>query len=376
MLSKVSMCDAESSSWEYLQSFLPSGWEENCRQAHAMVRTREFADAGALLRTLLIHLLDGCSLRETAVRARHAHIADVSDVALLKRLNKAGEWFRWMAQRVVETWAVAPATAGGVRPKRTVRLVDATHVSEPGSTGADWRIHYAFDLPLLRCAEVMVTDYRRGESLRNFTVQRDCLYVADRGYYESEGIARVVAGGGHVLVRMRTRAMTLYASRGKPFDLFKHLRRLQGRQIGDWDVAFAAGSRQVHGRVCALRKSDVAAQRALEKLHRRCKRKGTTPRHDALEAAKYVFVFTTLPREELAAVTALDLYRDRWQVELVFKRLKSILALGHLPKQDPHGARAWIHGKLFCAALVEALTHAAVRFSPWGYPLPAPNPAT
>ena len=56
-------------------------------------------------------------------------------------------------------------------------------------------------------------------------------------------------------------------------------------------------------------------------------------------------------------------------MELAFKRLKSILELSHLPKQDPVGAKAWIQGKIFSAFLIEALISAGEHFFPWGYPI-------
>ena len=53
------------------------------------------------------------------------------------------------------------------------------------------------------------------------------------------------------------------------------------------------------------------------------------------------------------------LKRLRWQVELVFKRFKSLVGLGHLPKHDPTSARAQLYGKLLVALLVEkTLLHA------------------
>ncbi len=91
---------------------------------------------------------------------------------------------------------------------------------------------------------------------------------------------------------------------------------------------------------------------------------------DTLEAAGYIFVFTTLPKHMTTPSGVLEIYRERWQIELVFKRLKSLIALGHLPKQDPVGSKAWIHGKLFAACLIEAVIHAGERFFPWGFPLP------
>jgi hypothetical protein len=64
------------------------------------------------------------------------------------------------------------------------------------------------------------------------------------------------------------------------------------------------------------------------------------------------------------------MYRHRWQIELAFKRLKSLLHLGHLKKTDPVGAKAWLQGKLFVATLIETLIVVGERFSPWGYFLP------
>ena len=65
----------------------------------------------------------------------------------------------------------------------------------------------------------------------------------------------------------------------------------------------------------------------------------------------------------------MELYRLRWQIELTFKRLKSLLGLGQLPKRTDASARAWLHGKLFAALLVERLIEEASFFSPWGYAL-------
>jgi hypothetical protein len=84
-----------------------------------------------------------------------------------------------------------------------------------------------------------------------------------------------------------------------------------------------------------------------------------------LEAAGYVIVVTTLVEPDAAAI--MEFYRRRWQIELAFKRLKSLLQLGHLKKFDKVGARAWLQGKLLVACLIEKLILTAERFSPWGY---------
>jgi hypothetical protein len=366
---KVSVMPGSNDSWDYFITFLPKKWEEMCRELNALRRFREFPDAKSLLRTLMIHLLDGCSLRETSVRARYGKIADVSDVALLKRLNLAGAWFQWMAQEIMREWIGKNGGLPGPEITRPIIAVDATCISEPGSTGTDWRIHYAFDLRKLECAEMNVTDHSKGETFKNFSVVQDALYIGDRGYYQPEGIGHIVKGGAHVLVRMSISGPTLYKPNGKTFNVLKSLRRLKGDHVGDWPVYFQGHDGPTHGRICAIRKSPIAAQRAIEKIYREYGKKQKTPTAATIEAAKYVFIFTTLPPSELPAAKALNFYRGRWQIELVFKRMKSILGVGHLPKQDPVGAKAWIQGKLFCAMVIEALTRAADFFSPWGYPL-------
>ena len=59
----------------------------------------------------------------------------------------------------------------------------------------------------------------------------------------------------------------------------------------------------------------------------------------------------------------------RWQIELHFKRIKSLLRLGHLPKRSDESARAWIQGKLLTVLLIERLIEDARFFSPWGSPI-------
>jgi hypothetical protein len=79
--------------------------------------------------------------------------------------------------------------------------------------------------------------------------------------------------------------------------------------------------------------------------------------------AQYFCVWTSLP-DQFEPDQILEAYRLRWQVELAFKRMKSILGFGRLPKKDPASARAWLHGKLFVSVLAEHLISAAAAFSP------------
>src|SRR5712692_6566707 len=96
--SRIAVMDRERlEDWSVIERMLPSGWQAKAKELGALRRCREFGNASTLLRVMLIHLVDGCSLRETAVRAEQGGLVSVSDVALLKRLKHCQEWFRWMA---------------------------------------------------------------------------------------------------------------------------------------------------------------------------------------------------------------------------------------------------------------------------------------
>jgi Transposase DDE domain len=75
-------------------------------------------------------------------------------------------------------------------------------------------------------------------------------------------------------------------------------------------------------------------------------------------------VLSTLCADVVSTMTVLDLYRARWQIELAFKRLKSLLSAGHVPKHNDRSAHAWIQGKLLTVLLIERLLEEARFFPP------------
>lgn len=354
--------------WQVLLSFLPESWQSLAKETGALLRSRKFTPDN-LLRSLLIHLADGCSLRETSVRSEQGAIAKVSDVALLKRLNASGEWFRRMSIDLRNRWTTQPektTLCSGYR----IRLIDGSTVSEPGATGSTWRIHYSVQLATLQCDEVHVTATSVGESFERFEVSPGDVLIGDRGFGNRTNVRYATDHGGFVLIRINATNIPLHLPQGGRFDLLPHLRTLCGSKAGDWDVVvICKDGKSIAGRVCAIKKTKEAARAAKEKAARESKKQGHAVKPETLEAAEYIFVFTTLPRT-CSVSDVLETYRARWQIELAFKRLKSLLGLGHLKKMDPEGAKAWLHGKLFVAMLIEAMIACGEAFSPWGYPTP------
>lgn len=351
--------------WDVVMAMLPVQWQAKAVELGAVRRLRGFDSVEALLRVLLIHLADGCSLRETVVRARAGDLADVSDVALLKRLRGCGPWFQWMAQEMAANMSL-PVASDALLGGRRVRLIDGSSVCEPGATGSTWRLHYALNLRTLSCDEVHVTEATEGESLTRFAIHAGDVMMADRGFANRRGLRHVVEHDADVVLRMNLVTLPLCDQRGRPLELMPLLRSLMIGQAADWPAWAHDDKGIIAVRVCAYKKTVAQTLAAQEAIEREATKKRRQVRPETLEGAGYVIVLTTLMEPSAQAI--MEFYRRRWQIELAFKRLKSLLQLGHLKKFDKDGAKAWLQGKLLVACLIETLILTAERFSPWGYP--------
>jgi hypothetical protein len=354
--------------WKLLAGFLPDGWRDLARETKAMRRARgEIATAETLMQVLLMHVATGLSLKQAVARAQAQGIAKISDVALLKRLRSSELWLRELARLMFESSRFSHT--GTRAPKgRRLRAVDATTVEEPGATGTDWRVHYSISLPEMRCDFYEITDNKGAESYKRIPVKAGDIILGDRGYCHREGVAHVLQHGGDVIVRLNSVSFPLvHPDKDSPFDLLRHLRRLRGHQPGEWPVRFMANGKLWKARLCAIRKSRTAAEQAKKKVARKANKKQKKFRPETLEFAEYVYVLITDGCKSMSAAEVLDLYRARWQIELCFKRLKSLLKLGHVPKRSDASARAWIQGKLLTVLLIERLVREARFFSPWGF---------
>lgn len=353
--------------WEFLLGLLPADWKELARTTGAITRLRGFTAEDQLLRALLMHVALGCSLRDTVVVAKAAGWLALSDVALLKKLRQSEGWLQALCVGVLRDSGLALPSA----PPLRMRLVDGTHVKEPGQTGSQWRLHFSLQVPQWSCDYFQVTSSKgagTGESLRHFPVRpKDCL-IADRGYAHAAGLGHVQRKGGYCIVRHNAQNLPVEDEAGAPVDVLRWLRGLtQPGSVDSRSAWVRVDPRlRVAVRLCAVRKSPEAVVASERKVRRRAQKNGETLRPETVEYTQWVIVLTTVPPALLTDAQVLEWYRVRWQIELAFKRLKSLAGFGHLPKSDPRSSRAWLYGKLLVALLTEKMQRYALAFSPWG----------
>lgn len=353
--------------WPYLLSYFTGviDLEQSAQESGALERRRRVKDAATLLRLALAYGFCGLSLRATAAWAEGAEVAHLSDVALLKRLRSASKWLG-------QVLGAKLAAVGRLSINRElkVRLVDATCVSKPGSTGTDWRMHVSYDLAECRIDHIELTDQSGGEKLGRFTFLPQDLVLGDRGYSHLAGLAAVADANARFVVRYNWQNLPAVQADGSQWDFIAWLRTIPEAQVLETYITLQSKGRKMLVRLVALRKSEAASQQARARVIKEHKKKGTKLDPRALEVAGYVCVVTNVATDSLTGQEVLELYRFRWQIELLFKRLKGLLLLDNLPAKDPQLAQTFLYGKLLAALLLDDLTDRYLSFSPWGYPVP------
>ena len=366
MSSAPSLYQNSDDDWSYIENLLPKDWKSSCRSYDVLKGNRKIKCHAILLRVLFLHIARGYSLAETSVRSKLSGLLDISDVGILNILQRGELWLKDMCEKLyLEQEAISISSFN-----KKIRLIDGTIVREPGKTGSQWRINYSFSLPNFECDYFDLVSSKgkgNGESIKRYPLQEGECIIADRNYSIAEQIAYVKESKADIIVRFN-QSLSLYQNNVK-IDLLSNLASL--KKAGDFkelDVEINNGDNVIEGRVCAIRKDKRAIDETIKKIKRKASKKSTKNiRPQTLEYAKYIIVFTTLSKEEYSASQALEWYRIRWQIELVFKRLKSIISLSHLPKKNDRSSKAWIYGKLLIGLLTEKLIRYSKTISPWGY---------
>jgi hypothetical protein len=256
--------------WDLVKQLLPTGWEAAARDCGAFRRARYLSEPQTLLRLLLFHAINGVGLRETTAQAKAIGLADMSQVALLKRLRTSGDWLAWIAQGLARGFGESPGVPGSLR----VRVVDSTTVQGPASKGTGWRLHYALDLLSLNGVGFSVTDAHGGERLERTPMSPGDVLLADRNYLRADGVAAARQAGAHVVIRMRWTHPRLLDQKGRPFDVLAHSRSLKANRVGSWPVTMPLGDEAVQARVIALRLPAPLAAKNQARAERQSLKKG------------------------------------------------------------------------------------------------------
>lgn len=355
----------ETEQWGALLSHLPTNFRElavHHKQLETQYGNAKVTTADDLLRLIFLHVGPNLPLRQTVALAAEGGGPKLSAMRLHMKMRKASPYLHALVQGM--TTGVGDAGAERWCGYEMISC-DGTTASGPGADGTDARIHTALRLSDLSFKHVEVTGVSEGETLRRFPWSPGELAIGDRGYANPPGIAWVVKHRADVLVRVNRGALPLFDRDGKPIDVLKRLRPLRVNQPSEWKVQvdhFEDGEHHViEGRLVAVRLPEDKAEEARRRVLRE---HGNDVNEELLEAASFVILFTTAPRGRLPAKRCLQAYELRWQIELQFKRWKSLCGLDRLPNYRDDTILAWLYAKVLLGLLLDHIASSAREVFP------------
>jgi hypothetical protein len=352
---------AHDDDWRALVAHLPRNYERLAKE-HKQLETQygnaKLTTADWLLRFILLHVGANLPLRQTVAMMAEAGGPSLSAMRLHMKMRRATPYLQalvegmvgWTADALPELWAGYSMT-----------LYDATALCGPGATGTDARIHTKLRAADVAVLDAIVTDVSGGETFKNFQFESNELAVADRAYCNGNSIAHALEHGADVLVRYNRGALPL-SHDGEALDVLARLRKLDDEEILDLPVSFEHDEDRVSGRLIAIRLPKEEAERARKRLRKEQGASHVTK--ESLEAAAYVVLFTTVPRTRMNAARCLAAYRLRWQIELQFKRWKSLCGFDRLPNYRDDTIVAWIYAKVLLGILLDRMGSIRDELSP------------
>lgn len=334
---------------------LPTGWRQRLFDARLIVEHPDTVldDPDELMHLVLLHI--GCELplRQTVAWVKEAGGAACSHVTLHRKMKRIGPVLQEMVAVMGDArlGVCAEAWAG-----YELVALDGSVVVSPGPTGTGGRLHVALRLADLSVVGAQVSTTAEGETLRRFAWSKNQLVIGDRGYANPAGVGHVVLHGADILLRVNRGSLPLYDDSDERIDLLIWTRTLAGRRTHSRPaiVQDGATAKRIRGRLIAQR---LPADKIADAQRRVRREVGDDP--IALEMAQWMILFTTVAASRLDDKQIVEAYRLRWQVELLFKRWKSICRLNKLPNYRSDTLVAWLTGKLLLLLCAERLAQPA-----------------
>jgi len=312
---------------------IPGTLTESAKIYGAMVRHRVIKSASDLLIALFMYASTGMSQRVLSACAAVIGIGNMSDQAWQKKIVKSVPWLSYLLK---ETMPKLSEQSRKPFSNRTINLLDGSMIKQAGTIGEkggeSLRVHMSYNLSLGRMGEILVTDKHIAESVAAFSINPGEIYIADAGFGKGVNLEYIVSHHAEALFRATPNHLSLAVdNKGKEkIDMVTKLNTAENL-IDFTCYVHTSRNKYVPVRIIASRLPEDKALLAKErKIHSAKKRQTKNIRQETLVYAEWVILMTSLG-DEYSAEELLELYRSRWQIELLFKRIKQSFAISKLP---------------------------------------------
>ena len=319
---KQEQLQAVSSRWvENIASALPQQLDLLLQQSGCVKRFRGISDVTVLLKGVFLYAVSGLSFSLLSSAMQALELSSISNTAWRKRFSSLAPFFRLLLSSLLAS-LVSTSVPSSFSTRR-VYLIDGSVWEQQGKKRATQHMHVCYSLNEHQVQQVQITDVHTAESFSLFSMKPGDLVLADAQYGTVNHYLTAREQQVDVLLRFSPNHLVLYEETGERLSLHSFLPT--EKESSREGFAYLKKNDQLYPvRFIIGRLPEEQAARSRKRKRKKAIRKQQKIKECTLLYAGYVFLLTSLgmeyDREEL-----LHLYRSRWQIELLFKRMKQNL---------------------------------------------------
>ena len=309
----------------------------SARKTKFIIRnSQKFSAAGYLFALINAVLTGKASFNQLAMGLKHSEPLSLTKQAVWKRTDALAVAFmlKALTLALLEQWQKVPCKIPALkRHFGRVLVQDSTQQKLPKSNHDHFPAHgngksvtsgvkvdLAIDLIHGRAIfsqlySATEQDRDLGKNLVDLVKKRD-LILRDRGYFILQEFAYIEAKKAFWLSRVPSNLIIHNLDGGKLDD---HLRSCQN---GILDLTVKLGETGHQARLVAIRATAAVAEKNLREAKEQARLKGKTLSQSRALRCGWHLVVTNIPKEKMSASSVSELYRCRWNIEIVFRAWK------------------------------------------------------
>lgn len=306
---------------EQIGKILPGNIDEIAKSKGALERKREVKSSTELLKVLLIYAVSTMSIRMLALCASVMNVSEMSDTAWRKKIVNSVLWLTIVLEYILPKPQTKVLPVDGA-----IYLIDGSSINQEGAKGTVHRIHMNYNLQTSMMEEIKVTDHHTAESIEHHTIRAGGIYIADAGYGKAKSLDYVIKHNADAIFRVSPNHISLYDVNGDKLDTVKLLSTKN--KVVDFTCYMqdVKSKKMIPVRIIASKLPEDKQADAIKRKKRKSSKNQSTIKPETLLYAKWVVIATSLD-DTYTANKILEIYRCRWQIELLFKRIKQHLKI-------------------------------------------------
>jgi len=238
----------------------------------------------------------------------------------------------WLTYLLSDALSVLALKDNGAYQGENVHLLDGSIFKQVGKNGKELRLHMDYNLTNGTMEEIEITDIETAESVQVTAIKARHIYIADAGFGKGKNLAHIVLRKANALFRM-TPSQVRLATDSKGVNKIDMLDKLNTKEklVEFSCFIHSSDGKYIPVRLIASRLPEDKAMLAKERKRRNASKKQNKLKAETLVHAEWVILMTSL-NYTYSAELLLELYRTRWQIELLFKRIKQSFKVKRLKK--------------------------------------------